>query len=148
MARRRFSSSGGDCIFATVGNRRRRIRSAIASWVSGVRLAAILLALGMGGCRTREEGARKAEQEAALAAASACPAAAGDAEVCRDAICRERCANFADSVSLAETCRTKCTGQGTCDSDADCARGLVCVMIAPRLRRCEPSRDAAAGGTP
>jgi hypothetical protein len=33
-------------------------------------------------------------------------------------------------------------GRGTCNSDLDCDRGGACVMIAPRLRRCERRTDA------
>jgi hypothetical protein len=93
-------------------------------------------------CRTREDTARTAGREAANMAANAC-ADAGDVETCRTPICRDRCAPYADSKALSEACTSKCLGQGTCDSDADCSAGLVCMMIAPRLRRCQPAPDAA-----
>jgi len=95
------------------------------------------------GCRTREETARQVGRQAALVAASACASDAAEPDDCREPICRERCAPFADSVRLAEACTTKCMGLGTCDSDMDCSGGLVCVMIAPRLRRCAPRPDAS-----
>jgi len=93
-------------------------------------------------CRTREDAARSAGREAALVAATAC-SDAGDVETCRAPICRDRCAPYADSKLLTEACTTKCLGQGTCDSDSDCSGSLVCMMIAPRLRRCQPRPDAA-----
>jgi hypothetical protein len=93
-------------------------------------------------CRTREDTARTAGREAALAADRACDADATDVATCRSTICRDRCAPYADSNLLTEACTTKCLGQGTCDSDADCTGGLVCMMIAPRLRRCQPRPDA------
>jgi hypothetical protein len=111
---------------------------------SSVELAAVGLAVLALACQTREEGARKAGREAAIVAVHDCAGDAGLAEECRASICRDRCAGFADSVTLTETCTAKCTGQGTCDSDADCDKGLICRMIAPRLRRCEPPRDVDA----
>jgi hypothetical protein len=63
-------------------------------------------------------------------------------EVCHEPICRDRCAVFADAIHLAETCITRCLGRGTCNSDRDCDPGRICVMVAPRVRRCEPRRDA------
>ena len=105
---------------------------------------ALFLALSAVGCRTREEGAQRAGREAALVAVRDCAGDAGLAEVCRASVCRDRCAPFTDSVTLTEACTTKCMGQGTCDSDADCDKGLICRMIAPRLRRCEPPRDVDA----
>ena len=105
---------------------------------------ALFLAPSAVGCRTREEGAQRAGREAALVAVHDCAGDAGLAEVCRLSICRDRCAPFADSVILTETCTTKCMGQGTCDSDADCDKGLICridcptpaAMRAPAGRRC------------
>src|SRR3954454_13416080 len=88
-------------------------------------------------CRTREDTARSTGREAAIVAARAC-ADAGDIETCRAPLCRDRCTPYADSTLLTESCTAKCLGQGTCDSDADCTGGLVCMMIAPRLRRCQP----------
>jgi hypothetical protein len=111
---------------------------------SARQLTAIVFAVSALACRTREEGARRAGHEAALIAVHDCAGDAGTAEGCRASICRDRCAAFADSVALTETCTTRCTGQGTCDSDADCDRGMVCRVIAPRLRRCEPPRDGDA----
>ena len=125
-----------------------RLLPLVSSWVADVFRAMssagliALFALGAGACGTRENAARKQGREAALFAARACDADAGDVEACREPICRERCTSFADCVRLDETCTTKCMGQGTCDSDADCTGGLVCVMIAPRLRRCQPYPDA------
>jgi hypothetical protein len=104
-------------------------------------VAFALLALS---CRTREETARKAGQEAALVAVHDCAADGGISEGCRVLICRDRCSAFADSVALTEACTEKCRGLGTCDSDLDCDRGLVCTMIAPRLRRCMAPRDRDA----
>ena len=106
----------------------------------------VALALGGAGCRTREDAARRTGREGALALGLACPGDGGDEsdrEPCRTLACRERCAPFADSIQLSEVCSSKCMGQGTCDSDADCVGGLVCVMIAPRLRKCEPRPDGA-----
>jgi hypothetical protein len=105
---------------------------------------AIVLVLCGAACRTREDAARRAGREAALLARHDCVSDAGLAEECRASICRDRCAAFADSVTLTETCTTKCTGKGTCDSDADCDKALICRMIAPRLRRCETPRDVDA----
>jgi hypothetical protein len=93
-------------------------------------------------CRTREDAAQNAGREAALVAASAC-SDASDVEACRAPLCRDRCAPYTDSKLLAEACTSKCLGQGTCSSDSDCSGGLVCMMIAPRLRRCQPRPDAA-----
>jgi hypothetical protein len=107
-------------------------------------LAAVGLVLSVLACQTREEGAQKAGREAALVALHDCTQDAGVAEGCRASICRDRCAPFADSVTLTETCTAKCMRQGTCDSDADCDKGLICRMIAPRLRRCESPRDVDA----
>ena len=104
------------------------------------------LALGGAGCKTREEAALRAGRQGALALGLACPGDGGDEDdrdPCRTLACRERCASFADSTRLSEACTSKCMGQGTCDSDADCVGGLVCVMIAPRLRKCEPRPDGA-----
>src|SRR6266704_2995381 len=95
----------------------------------------VVLTFGGTGCRTREDAARRAGREGALALGLACPGDGGDEgdrEPCRALACRERCASFSDSMQLSEVCTTKCMGQGTCDSDADCTGGLVCVMIAPR----------------
>jgi hypothetical protein len=93
-------------------------------------------------CRTREDAARSTGREAAQLAARTCSDAA-DIETCRAPICLDRCAPYADSKLLTESCMGKCLGQGTCDSDSDCSGGLICMMIAPRLRRCQPSPDAA-----
>src|SRR5258708_10227478 len=106
-----------------------------------IQLALLALAFGCTGCRTREDAARRAGREGAVALGLACPGDGGDEgdrDPCRVLACRERCASFADSVQLSEACTSKCLGQGTCDSDADCTAGLACVVIAPRLRRCEP----------
>src|SRR5258708_38412140 len=116
----------------------------MVSSASTIALLAVVVAFSAMACRTREEGARRAGREAALVAVRDCPGDAGKVEGCRESICRDRCAPFADSVGLTETCATRCLGQGTCDSDADCDRGLFCRMIAPRLRRCEPPRDTDA----
>jgi hypothetical protein len=110
------------------------------------RIVMVFALVGGPGCRTREEAARRAGREGAVAVGLACLGDGGDEgdrEPCRVLACRERCASFADSVQLSEACTTKCLGQGTCDSDADCTGGLVCVMIAPRLRRCELRLDGA-----
>jgi hypothetical protein len=104
------------------------------------------LALCAWSCRTREETARRVGREAAQIALRDCASDAGISEGCRALLCRDRCSSFADSVVLGETCTNKCLGQGTCDSDADCDRGLFCTMIAPRLRRCVPARDLDAEG--
>jgi len=93
------------------------------------------------GC-TREDSAAKVAREGVLAAERACDDA-GQTEVCRERVCRDRCDRFADSVHLLEACMARCTGRGTCDSDSDCGRGLVCVMIAPRVRRCAPPPELA-----
>jgi hypothetical protein len=89
----------------------------------------------LAGCTTREDAARRAGRQGAQIAAGAC-ADAGDVSACRAPLCRNHCASFADSKSLGDACLARCTGEGTCDSDADCAAGLMCVMIAPRVRRC------------
>jgi hypothetical protein len=112
-------------------------RLARASAVTTFALACVLSA-----CRTREDAARNAGREAAHVAASSCDADAGDVESCRARICRDRCAPYTDSKLLTEACMGKCTGEGTCDSDSDCSGGNVCMMIAPRLRRCQPRPDA------
>jgi hypothetical protein len=100
-----------------------------------------LISVSVLGCRTREDAAHKVAREGTLAAADSCADAAA-VEACRQPICRARCAPFSDSVHLLETCITQCMGRGTCNSDLDCDRGHTCVMIAPRLRRCEPRTDA------
>ena len=97
-------------------------------------------------CRTREDAAHQVAREGALTAADSCGDAAA-VDLCREAICRARCAPFSDAVHLVETCITRCMGRGTCHSDLDCARGQACVMIAPRLRRCEPRAEAGLEGT-
>lgn len=102
-------------------------------------LAFAVLALA---CQTREEAARRTGREAALVVERACATDAGDDEACRESTCRERCARFTDSAGLTETCTSRCKGQGTCDSNADCDHGLICVVIAPVLRRCGVAPDA------
>jgi hypothetical protein len=104
--------------------------------------ACVALFVVASACRTREDTARSTGREAALALARTCDTDAGDVETCRAEFCRNRCAPYADSKPLTEACTAKCTGQGTCDSDSDCAGGLACMMIAPRLRRCQPRPDA------
>jgi hypothetical protein len=94
-------------------------------------------------CRTREDAARRAGQEAAIVALRACPENEVDHEACRTPVCRDRCAAFADSLALHEVCTARCLGQGTCDSAADCDPGFACIVIAPRLRRCGVRPDAA-----
>src|SRR5262245_49832597 len=122
---------------------RRPATSILGRARAGFRVAIVCaLACTLGACRTREDAARNAAREGAVAAARSCDADAGDIEACRADVCRDHCAPYADSKSLAETCTSKCTGQGTCESDRDCTAGLVCMMIAPRLRRCQPRPDA------
>jgi hypothetical protein len=98
-------------------------------------LLVVSICFALDGCVTREEAARRAGRKAAVAGARAC-ADAGDVGACLASFCREICDEFAGSRSLGEACVTRCAGEGTCDSDADCAAGLACVMIAPRVRRC------------
>jgi hypothetical protein len=93
------------------------------------------------GCRTREDAAHKMGRESALVAAESCADAAAR-ETCHESNCHDRCASFSDSTHLAETCLAKCMGRGTCNSDLDCDPWRACVMIAPRLRRCERRTDA------
>jgi hypothetical protein len=107
-------------------------------------LTAMLLLAAVLACRTREDAAQRAGREAAQVAVRDCASDGGVAESCRNALCRDLCASFVDSLVLLEACTGKCMGRGTCDSDADCDRGLVCTMIAPRLRRCRPPREADA----
>jgi hypothetical protein len=113
----------------------------VGAWRFGV---ALVLLGAIVVCRTREDAARKIGRSAALTAARACSDAASTDDACRERLCREQCADFADSVALRESCTSRCTGQGTCDSDADCDQGLICVMIAPRLRRCVAPRASDA----
>ena len=104
------------------------------------RIMVVLAAATALGCRTREDAAHKVAHEGALVAAESCADAAA-VEACHEPICRDRCATFSDSIHLVETCITKCMGRGTCNSDLDCDPGRTCVMIAPRLRRCEVRGD-------
>jgi hypothetical protein len=115
--------------------------SAASTW----RWATGLLAVSVIACRTREDGARKTGRAAAVIAVRECTGDAGVSEGCRASVCARQCSSFADSVALSEACATRCLGQGTCDSDLDCDRGLICRMIAPRLRRCQAPGDADAG---
>ena len=101
-----------------------------------------LVSMSVLGCRTREDAAHKVAREGALAAADNCADAAA-VEPCHEATCGARCAPFSDSVHIVETCIAQCMGRGTCNSDLDCGRGHACVMIAPRLRRCQPRTDGA-----
>jgi len=113
----------------------------ICEWFDLPFLAALLtllfVVIGVPGCRTREDSARRTGREAAITAARGCQGDGGATDGCRERLCRELCAPFADSVQLSEACTGKCMGRGICDSDADCGPGFVCVMIAPRVRRCE-----------
>ena len=106
------------------------------------RTAGVLLLVGTLACPTREDAARRVARQAALAAARECADAAA-AETCSETICRDQCSPYADSPQIAELCRDQCLGRGTCNSDRDCAGGLVCLMIAPRLRRCVMLVDGA-----
>ena len=104
------------------------------------RTIAAMIAMSGLGCRTREDAALNVARESALAAAEHC--AGTEVDACRASICHDRCAEFSDSSYLTETCFTRCMGRGTCHSDLDCDPARACVMIAPRLRRCEPRTDA------
>ena len=110
--------------------------------IAGAKLAFIALTVATApACRTREDSAARVAREGAQAAERAC-GDAGQSEACREPICRDQCDRFGDSPHLAETCIGKCMGRGTCDSDADCGRGLACIVIAPRVRRCAPRSEA------
>jgi len=104
---------------------------------------AIVSMLAAIACHTREDTARSIGRRGAFRAGETCPPDASAFETCVESTCRAECAPFADSTTLTEACMSKCARQGTCDSDADCAADSVCVMIAPRLRRCQARSDAA-----
>ena len=113
------------------------------------RLGVLLILAGANaiGCATREDNAVRAARAAALLAERACRDA-GSTEGCREPICRDQCDRFADSARLVETCIDKCLGRGTCDSDSDCRDGLLCIVIAPRVRRCAPRSEGEPGAPP
>jgi hypothetical protein len=102
----------------------------------------IVLCFAFVACRTREDAAVGMAREAASAAETSCEKAA-DRDECRESFCRSRCSPFSDSAHLTQTCVSKCTGRDVCDSDRDCAPGLTCVIIAPRVRHCQTATDAA-----
>jgi len=109
---------------------------------SRYRIARVLLLFGTLACPTREDAARGVARRAALVALRECADAAVP-ETCSETICRDRCSPYAHSPHIAEPCVDHCLGRGTCNSDRDCAGGLVCLMIAPRLRRCAVLVDGA-----
>jgi hypothetical protein len=107
------------------------------AFIAAARVAGLCGILGAFACRTREDAALSLARETARAAARVC-ADASDGEVCRDPICRSGCGVYADAPHLIEACIARCMGRDTCNSDRDCDRGLVCRMIAPVVRRCQP----------
>ena len=107
--------------------------------------AAVLVAIAsLPSCRDFEQRARAVGARARDPVLASCVAesAKDDAgfertESCADERCRAACAGGDVAKGFTATCVDECRARVTCATDADCATGMRCVAVAPRVRRCD-----------
>lgn len=105
----------------------------------GLRALALLLLLSLISCKDREQVARETGESARAEVATRCAADAGESESaggCAREACSAACSEHAAMATFHRACVAACVADADCATDADCGRGLQCVAIAPRVRRC------------
>lgn len=117
---------------------------------------ALVCATASAACQDAEQRARAAGEAARADAAKACASDAGSAPdatggdadgaaeaaqaegwACARRACESPCAAFT-APAFHRACVSACTADTECRTDVDCGAGLLCVAVAPRVRRCRP----------
>lgn len=103
-----------------------------------MRPPALLLLLSLVACKDREQQARETGETVRAEVASRCATDADpeSAGACAREACSAACSEHAAMVTFHRACVAACVADAECATDADCGRGLQCVAIAPRVRRC------------
>jgi hypothetical protein len=99
----------------------------------------LLLLLSLVACKDREQEARETGEAVRAVVASRCASDAGAPEgdgACAREACSAACVKYAEMATFQRACVAACVANAHCATDADCGRGLSCVAIAPRVRRC------------
>jgi hypothetical protein len=103
-----------------------------------MRAPTLLLFLSLIACKDREQQAHETGEAARTAVASRCADAGEpeDRDGCAREACSAACSEHAAMATFHRACVAACVADAECATDADCGRGLKCVAIAPRVRRC------------
>lgn len=99
----------------------------------------LLLCLSLCACKDREQQARETGEAVRATVAGRCASDAGAPEsdgACAREACSAACSTYAAMATFHRACVAACVADAECATDADCGRGLFCVAIAPRVRRC------------
>lgn len=106
-----------------------------------IALAALGPVVGLVGCRDYEQRARASGESLRAQVARACEKLDGGVELVEACVaegCRASCGEAGVAKGFFGTCVAACEANAECTTDRDCAEGLRCNAIAPRVRRCAP----------